>query len=749
MPSEPIKRSQYFIPPTTECPHTSRNHFEDWEEYHLPMARLHHAQLHDRGIASGFEVSVVSDTNEIEVQPGVAVDGRGELISLSALGEADISVNEPGESGQRIVSPFRLSTVGHDNQTLYVTVQYSQTPRLTEGSCGKLEQTPWLRLQAGEGTQIDEESALVLAIVSLDEQGVPTLKDRDSGLPHRRRLLGQKLDSIDLQRTSAINGTVDDVSSVQIGSDEHTGFRVTLRDASDNVAFLHENGQPFSTFDVNAENISMAGNLSIQGDATIDGDTVIDGKLSVGGSTASDSRLTLGNGTNEALLQFNAGSAWKFHATGEADAAALNLQALTNNKSFRVLAQDGLKSALHVQTSNSSQKNAVYLASSGGQVGVGTTKPNQTLTIEGGLTTFLNVRNKDATQELACGVDSDGGTLATVTNHDLRLKAGGTATQLIVKATGNVGVGTLTPKEKLEVSGRIKAGTLTVGQWPSGQKYVFFGNNTLNQAVQKNYALLQSGIGVTPGITFLNSPKEIRFRINNKDKMFLSGAGKLEIGTTSPEAPIHIQGRYLDVNPKRGGALIIGRTTGDNLAMDNNEIMARKNGKASRLFLNNNGGNIIIGSGKVGIGTGFPAKTLDVRGDAQISGSLYVKKIPKANKRNMQWDDRTGKLYYDNSSRKSKRNIRRLKDDFFKILTMECKTYTRPNVPGHQEIGCIAEEFLNAGLKNLVFYDEHDQPDGINYEKISLYLLEILKDNAQKLKDYESRIHQLEQASGQ
>ena len=49
MPAERVKRSQYFSPPATECPHSSRNHFEDWEEFHLPMARMHHAALHGRG----------------------------------------------------------------------------------------------------------------------------------------------------------------------------------------------------------------------------------------------------------------------------------------------------------------------------------------------------------------------------------------------------------------------------------------------------------------------------------------------------------------------------------------------------------------------------------------------------------------------------------------------------------------------------------------------------------------------------
>ena len=58
MSAELVKRSQYFNPPSTECPHSSRNHFEDWEEFHLPMARMHHVALHGRGVATGLAVSV-------------------------------------------------------------------------------------------------------------------------------------------------------------------------------------------------------------------------------------------------------------------------------------------------------------------------------------------------------------------------------------------------------------------------------------------------------------------------------------------------------------------------------------------------------------------------------------------------------------------------------------------------------------------------------------------------------------------
>src|SRR4030095_15003849 len=95
--AEVLKRNRYFIAGAPDIPHSSRNHVDDWHEHHLPLARMHQAHLHDWGIASGLEVRVPPEGQQLEVLPGVAVDSTGELIALSASGQADISVLAPGE----------------------------------------------------------------------------------------------------------------------------------------------------------------------------------------------------------------------------------------------------------------------------------------------------------------------------------------------------------------------------------------------------------------------------------------------------------------------------------------------------------------------------------------------------------------------------------------------------------------------------------------------------------------------------
>jgi hypothetical protein len=161
---------------------------------------------------------------------------------------------------------------------------------------------------------------------------------------------------------------------------------------------------------------------------------------------------------------------------------------------------------------------------------VGTSEPpSRALTVRGTAGTYLNVIANNGTHEILLGADNAGGIVSTMTNHDLQLRAGGNVTRLTVKADGKVGIGTLSPAEPLEVNGRIKSGALTIGPWPANPNgYMFLGTNALNQADAGNYALLQ-GAAADPGVTFLNSPANIRFRIRNVDKMVLANNGQLQI----------------------------------------------------------------------------------------------------------------------------------------------------------------------------------------------------------------------------
>ena len=101
------------------------------------------------------------------------------------------------------------------------------------------------------------------------------------------------------------------------------------------------------------------------------------------------------------------------------------------------------------------------------------------------------------------------------------------------------------------------------------------------------------------------------------ERMRIADNGNVGIGTSSPDLKLHLYGGT-DASLTGGGFALLGSLTGSNLVADENEIMARYNGGAATLYLNNDGGNVIINGsadGRVGIGTSSPGGQLDVRTD--------------------------------------------------------------------------------------------------------------------------------------
>jgi hypothetical protein len=532
MTAEPVKRSQYFNPPTTECPHSSRNHFEDWEEFHLPMARMHHGALHGRGVADGLEVSVQNAGAEVEVRPGVAVNGRGELIALAAGGQADIGIERPGEGGQQIDPPFRLATSGRDSGTYYLCIEFAQVLRFTEGSCGKQEQTPWLRLlaTAGDLGPIEAGDAIVLAVVAVDAAGVATAQDRAEGLVHRRQLVGQGISDLRLRRSDTAADAVGDTLAGRIGAGDGGGLRLSVAAAADAMVLEREDGGRFSRLEVQADEARLAGNLEVLGD------------------------LGLAN--------------WRLRAGGAESGPTLDLHPLADAGSLRVVAQDGSQVPLEIRASSAGNGNAVHLVQTGGRVGIGTAAPDRALTVVGAGEAALNVRDGSGSHEVMLGVDEGGGVVATMTGHDLQLRAGSNTPVMTLKADGRVGIGTTAPGEPLEVAGRVRAGHLTVGDWPPAPNdFVYFGSNALDQNDHRNYALLQD----SGGRTSLNSPQVILLKIADLPSVMVAASGKIVLGSrggegsigfgVNPVHPIHLAGgaHCFEGREWRNGSSIAGK----------------------------------------------------------------------------------------------------------------------------------------------------------------------------------------------
>jgi hypothetical protein len=137
----------------------------------------------------------------------------------------------------------------------------------------------------------------------------------------------------------------------------------------------------------------------------------------------------------------------------------------------------------------------------------------------------------------------------------------------------------------------------------------------------------------------------------------------------------------------------------------------------------------VLKNGNVGIGTVSPGTTLAVAGLTGTSSGSYLKVFN---------DD----FYYASSSEKTKKDIEPLKEDFYKILNAQPVSFT-DIATGERNIGYIAERFDELGLNNLVIYKD-GEPMALSYELVSLYNLEIIKEQQEQIDELKQIILEMQ-----
>jgi hypothetical protein len=162
----------------------------------------------------------------------------------------------------------------------------------------------------------------------------------------------------------------------------------------------------------------------------------------------------------------------------------------------------------------------------------------------------------------------------------------------VVYTFDSVGIGTSVPATKLHISGineLIRLGS-------SNPQISFYQGSTATGTIYLDANDLKLATYAS------NNTGKVIVRVNGGDRFTVAPDGNVGIATTTPLSRLHIASGA-DASLTTNGFMMLGSETGGNIVIDNNEVIARNNGVASTLFLQNNGGQVQIGS--TGVPTGY------------------------------------------------------------------------------------------------------------------------------------------------
>jgi hypothetical protein len=393
----------------------------------------------------------------------------------------------------------------------------------------------------------------------------------------------------------------------------------------------------------------------------------------------------------------------------------------------RIVDHANFKGALSFYTSSTEQMRI----SSSGKVGIGTTDPQTDLHVHGSVGA---IRMTNPTTGIANGLQlgfiTDNSVDAAIWNS-----AGGgylkfgTASyeRMRITSDGKVGIRTDAPTGILHVAG----GTAYSGQDGLGitlkAEDGYSVGGLYGDGTDGGDIILMPGLGGYGG-WFSGSDGE------------LGGVG---IGTTGPTEKLVVNGSINSNNQSNnfgsGGTRVlmdlisaskiarIGTVAGgDSLSGTQGEL---------GLYVKSSEYVRINAAGNVGIGCTDPSEKLDVAGTARLRGIA-------AGSGTTVVADGNGKLWKASSSQRYKTNIKALDADTDAVLKLRPVRF-QWRTTGQNDIGLIAEE-VEQQLNELVIYDNEGRPDAVKYDRVSLYLLDVVKDLKAENESLKQRLTSLE-----
>ena len=333
------------------------------------------------------------------------------------------------------------------------------------------------------------------------------------------------------------------------------------------------------------------------------------------------------------------------------------------------------------------------------------------------------------------------------------------STPFVIDKDGRVGIGISSPSMNLDVAGVIGINSVQVAYLPDQNSFagsLFLGNG--GQLLSNNtgdQGRFNTAVGVNAGISLTTGQSNVLMG-NASGLALTNGQSNIYMGVRSAfQATTALNnvavGFEADMNNQQGSNNVIlgfraGYGGGVVHSKSGSVFIGHQAGyqerNSDRLYIDNSATNqpliwgdfsrdILSVNGSLGIGTGAvqPGSKLTINGLASGVGTAVV-------------IDSSGNFWKDSSSIRYKTNIAPLLSDFKKILELSPVKYDFIS-SNATTVGYIAEEIESLGLTDLVVYDSLGMPDGVRYDRVPLYLLEIAKDQNFQLNSLKDSIAQI------
>ena len=302
----------------------------------------------------------------------------------------------------------------------------------------------------------------------------------------------------------------------------------------------------------------------------------------------------------------------------------------------------------------------------------------------------------------------------------------GSTEYMRIASSSNVLIGTTTDSGyKLDVNGTFRASgtatfssSVTAGTFVSNDATygaITFNGGTSNGVVGSfgtqlrmiNFTASGSTLIQGNGAVDINTQGgyNLTFGTTAIERMRITSAGNVGIGTTSPGAKLTVSGTSPEVQINNGdtNTLVLGGFSGGR------HFIKSINLGVALTPLTLQASAFTFDTGNVGIGTITPNAKLDVNGNTIVTGSLTVTST-----------------ITELSSLRYKEDIQPISFGLDKVIQMRGVSYIKKDTQ-LKEIGVIAEE-VNKILPDLVHKSSDGQVESVSYSRITAVLIEAIKE---------------------